>query len=139
LTIIALSVLGLLSGWAINALLRRYRHLEWVAVLLTYYGPKPTGEDGVFTRRDHLRGAGLALLAAAACAGLGLLSYNISFGWPNGAKKTMIAEVYGFILVILSLVAVAAMLQALWRALFWRPLVVVDETTGEVLFRDRDA
>jgi hypothetical protein len=139
LTIIALSVLGLLAGWAINALLRRYRHLEWVAVLLTYYGPKPTGEDGVFTRRDHLRGAALALIAAAVCAALGFLSYNISFGWPNGAKKTMIAELYGFILVILALVSIAAMVQALCRALFWRPLVVRDQATGEVLFRDRDA
>jgi hypothetical protein len=139
LTIIAFSVLGLLIGWAINALLRRYRHLEWVAVLLTYYGRKPTGEDGIFTRRDHLRSAGLALLAAAGCVGLGFLSYTISFGWPNGAKKTMIAEVYGFTLIILGLVALAAMVQGLWRALFWRPLVVRDQTTGEILFRDRDA
>ena len=136
---ILLIAAGLGAGYALRWLLVRYRHNEWVAALLTYYGVRPSGSDGVFTRKDHLRSAGISALVGSLCAIFGMVLYDMSFKRLNGEVSTMALEAYGFILFVLSAVAVLAGLQALYRAVFWRPMVLVDTTRAEIQDSDPDA
>ena len=132
--------IGLVAGYVLRALLVRYRENEWVAALLTYYGVRPSGTDGVFTRKkDHLRSAGISVVVAILCASFSITLYNLSFKRLNGEASTMVLEAYGFILFVLAAVAVLAGLQALYRAVFWRPIILVDNTRDEIEDFDPDA
>jgi hypothetical protein len=85
------------------------------------YGIRPTGERGERTRRDHVRSAGLAVVAAivlyltSSAAGSFL-----EHGTPGETRSGAIAFSYTFVALLLALMATASAIRSFWKAGVWR-------------------
>jgi hypothetical protein len=86
-----------------------------------YVGSLPTGPDGTFARRDHVRTALRSLAGAATCFGV-----SVAAVWLGSRPSSTVVEqlVLGvtFFFVLLGALSVAAALLSLWKAAFWRPV-----------------
>jgi hypothetical protein len=92
----------------------------WGQELRRSYGVRPTGARGNFTRRDHLRAAGLSAVLAVV---LELTSYaTAAFGadTPDESTGSAIAFTYTIGAFLLAAMAMIATLRSLWKALRWR-------------------
>jgi len=69
--------------------------------LLRIYGPQPTGADGQWLRRDHLRAAGWHALSAMAAWIIGLAGLSAADHWPTGTRQNTIASFPGLALSFL--------------------------------------
>jgi hypothetical protein len=84
------------------------------------YGITPTGARGNFTRRDHLKSAGLS---AALATVLELTSFGtaaLGADTPNESSGAAIAFTYTIGAFFLAAMAIIATLRSLWKALRWR-------------------
>jgi hypothetical protein len=90
------------------------------AELRRSYGIAPSGARGYRTRRDHVKSAGLALLAASGLALTAIGAGTLVERFPNGSRGNLIAATYSFSAFLLGGVAVLVTLVALWKAILWR-------------------
>jgi len=108
----------------------------WAQELARRYGVRPSGPFGTFTRRDHLRRA-----TASACACVGFVGACFAMTpllgrWPVTSQPALITETYLFAFFVLGGMGLLAMLEALWRAIFFRPQpppLVLDPTEWRVV------
>jgi len=84
------------------------------------YGVRPTGARGNFTRRDHVRAAGLAAIAATL---LELTSFGVAtFGdrFDIESRGALLAATYTIAAFLLAGMAMVSMFRSLWKASVWR-------------------
>jgi hypothetical protein len=84
------------------------------------YGVSPSGPRGVRTRRDHLRSAGLALIATIVLLPTGTATMVYAGDLSDDTTIFRVAMAYGFCAVLMGLLAAAALLIAFWKAARWR-------------------
>ncbi len=99
-------VFGLLFIYAVVILMKLYPDAGWSLFLRRGYGIRPTGSDGMYTRGDHLRGAGVA-------TALALVILAVAQRLPDQSRAGYSAYAYFFTFVLLGLVAALAVVIAL--------------------------
>ena len=93
----------------------------WAQELARRYGVRPSGPFGIFTHRDLLRRAMLSFLAFALLLGLALALSTQLERWPGQSQLGLLVSTYFFAAFLLAGIGFLAALEALWRAIFWRP------------------
>lgn len=84
-------------------------------------GVKPSGPNGTWTGRDHLRNGLLGLLNTAICVGLTLVTSNIGEHAMNLSTKSYIAGGAMFVFGFLALLLFVQAVLELSRAPFTKP------------------
>jgi hypothetical protein len=103
-----------------SAIARLAPHSALGQELRRSYGARPTGDRGNFTRRDHLRGAGFAAIAAIA---LTLTSIGASALYDRLAVDSRwepIVLTYALGAFIFAAMALASLVRSLWKSARWR-------------------
>lgn len=102
------------------AIVRLAPDSAWGQELRRSYGVRPSGARGNFTRRDHVRAAGLAAIVATL---LELTSFGAAmFGerYASGPRGDVIAATYTIAAFMLAGMAMVSMFRSLWKASVWR-------------------
>jgi hypothetical protein len=106
---------GIVVSRAITHLLRRSGRAP-NSLLLRSLDARPTGPNATWTRRDHLRAAGIHALTFAGCVVLALTIMAFADRWPNGSSLNMGASFPGLVLMFLGLVYLWLALRSILRA-----------------------
>ncbi len=113
-------VAGLLIIAIAVGILRFAPHSAWAHELRKSYGIRPSGERGNRTRRDHLRSAGLAAMAAFILGATSSAAEVVLQRAPSNERVAAIALSYMFVGFLLALMALASGARSLWKAAVWR-------------------
>jgi len=92
----------------------------WGQELRRSYGVRPTGSRGNFTRRDHVRAAGLAAIVATL---LELTSFGAAWygeRFEAESRAQVVAATYTIAAFLLAGMAMVSMLRSLLKASIWR-------------------
>src|SRR5258705_12216041 len=102
------------------AVIRFAPHSTWGQELRRSYGVRPSGARGVRTRRDHLRSAGLAAITAIVLVATSMAAGWVTDAFPVDSTASWIGLSYGFVALLLSVMAALMTFVALWKATLWR-------------------
>jgi hypothetical protein len=103
--------------------LQKHSRNPFVASVFKSRGIQPTGPDGQWTRRDHLRAAGFSGTVALLLLGVAWLGATIEQHTWNGVTLNLIASGVMFLGAIGLLMACASALISLAKAALTRPSI----------------
>ena len=92
----------------------------WGQELRRSYGVRPTGPRGNFTRRDHVRAAGLAAIIATLLELTAFGAASLGERFEAESQSQVVAATYTIAALLLAGIAMVSMLRSLLKAAVWR-------------------
>lgn len=113
--------LGIVAAYGTTRSFRRSPS-PFLQALARPRGVQPTGEGGLWTRRDHLRAAAAQGLTFAFATALGLFVLGLADHWKTGTRENEIASIPGLAAMMYGMFFLFLCGRSLIRAAFgWQP------------------